>query len=349
VPNDQSKNGDKGLIASLYDAVDAAIEDIEDLASRVAAFVRLHVELLVITPAIAAAVGLVGYWTWTRGLAVVEVGPILIDLLIGILFVSVLGYLAWRFKSEYWSDLTPEDEDRLHIDASHGNKWAFWVIVKDRIEWLALFGVLYFALSDFAGAANPHARDLVIRWEVTSEQVYQRRYQSPVWPGGASGVTWCVGYDGGHQTAAVILADWIQHPQRMQLASTAGLTGTDAKAYLPEVRHIRTDWPMCVDVLDQRMLPRYTAMARQAYGRAFDLQTPRVQGALISEVLNRGPGMAGNRRIERRVIRDVCLPARDAQCVAVQLEASCRVWANDPVNGSGLCNRRRAEAAVARG
>jgi GH24 family phage-related lysozyme (muramidase) len=74
-----------------------------------------------------------------------------------------------------------------------------------------------------------------------------------------------------------------------------------------------------------------------------------VQCALISEVYNRGEAMAGNRRAERRRIRDDCLPAQDAECVARALEASCRVWANDSINGAGLCARRRAEAAIARG
>lgn len=94
---------------------------------------------------------------------------------------------------------------------------------------------------------------------------------------------------------------------------------------------------------------RYRAAARRAYGRAFDGAPYRVQCALISEVYNRGEAMAGARRVHRRAIRDECLPKADAACVARQLELSCAVWANDSINGAGLCARRRAEAAIARG
>ena len=33
------------------------------------------------------------------------------------------------------------------------------------------------------------AFDLIVEFEVSSEQVYTRKYRGPIWPGGASGVT----------------------------------------------------------------------------------------------------------------------------------------------------------------
>lgn len=310
-------------------------------------FLRDNVELFLIVPLIAVALAAVWYWSYMQGTSMLELGAILIDYLVALLPVTLLGYLAWRWKKEYWYDLTPEDEERLHIDASHGNWSSFWLIVKDRLEWLVMFAVLYGAFTSLAGA-NPHARELVIRWEVTSQATYSKRYIHPVWPGGASGVTWGIGYDGGHQPAHLIAKDWGFHHSVDRLVETAGVVGENARRQLPRYRDIATTWTQAVHVLDKVMLPRYESLARQAYGRHFAHQDERVQAALISEVLNRGVSMAGDRRKERRYIRDVCLPAADAECVAQQLELSCRVWAGTP-NGPGLCNRRRAEARVARG
>lgn len=318
---------------------------------KILAFLRRHIEVVGIVPGVLGLMYLAWWATWGRGLPLLELGPILTDYLVGLLPVVVLGYLAWRFKAEYWYDLDEQAEKELHERAANGNKSAFWVIVKDRLEWLALFGVLYFAFSSFAGATNPATqctRDLLVRWEITSEAAYVRRYQSPIWPGGASGVTWGIGYDGGHQAAPVILREWSAHVHAPRLATTAGIVGESARAALPAYRDIVVPWAMAVDVLDAASIPRYMAQARQAYGRHFDTAPDGVRCALTSETYNRGAAMSGSRRIERRVIRDQCLPARDAECVALQLEASCRVWANDARNGPGLCNRRKDEARAAR-
>lgn len=309
-------------------------------------FLRSHVELLLVIPALLALLVGLAYYQWYEGLPTVEWNALLFDGLRGLAVVSLLGYLAWRFKAEYWHDLTREDEQRLHKQIEEGSIAAFFVVLKDRVEWLVLFGVLLYAYSSFAGA-NPHTRDLIVRWEVSSQAAYDARYQRPIWPRGQSGITWGIGYDGGHQSPATIARDWAAHPAAYRLTGTAGLTGEAARAALPAYRDILVSWAQAIDVLDRRSIPRYEAMARQAYGRHFDFQSLEVRAALTSETYNRGASMTGDRRLERRVIRDVCLPSRDARCVAEQLRRSCRVWANDPVNGSGLCNRRLAEAQVA--
>lgn len=319
---------------------------------RLLSFLRRHIEVSAIVPALLVLLAAAWALTWYRGQPALEVGPILTDYLVGLLPVALLGYLAWRFKAEYWYDLDAEAEKDLHERAANGNRNALWVIVKDRLEWLVMFGVLYFAFSSFAGATTPATqctRDLLVRWEITSQQVYMRRYQWPIWPGGASGITWGIGYDGGHQPAHIIVREWEAHEHRQRLSTTSGIIGERARQALPSYRDIVVPWRMAVDVLEAASIPRYRAAARRAYGRHFDTAPPGVQCALTSETYNRGESMAGSRRAERRVIRDECLPRGDAECVARQLEASCRVWAGDERLGGGLCARRRDEARAARG
>lgn len=313
-------------------------------------WLRTHIEITAILPLLLVAMAAAWWISWSRGLPMLEVGPILLDYLVGLVPTALLGYLAWRWKSEYWHDLSPEDETNLHRDAAGGNRWAFWLIVKDRLEWVVLFVLLLFSFGMFSGTANAAdgARELIVRWEVGGAPRYHAQLRRPIWPGGASGITWGIGYDGGHQHRDTILRDWGKHPAAPRLATTAGIVGMDARAALPAYRDIDVIWADALRVLDSSSLPAYRAQARRAYGRAFDAAPQGVQDALTSEVYNRGTSMAGPKRAERRRIRDVCLPAGDAECVARALEASCRVWAGTP-NGRGLCNRRRDEARVARG
>lgn len=319
-------------------------------------FIRQHVEVLVWLPVTLLLLAGGWYVTWRMGLAVIEVGPILMDMVVKAGGALVILWIAWLAKKVYWDDLTDRDERLLKSvlgDPQSDAGRAKWMLVFDRVQYVVMVLLVSLAWS-VAQARTPEAecvRDLIVRWEVGSQQQYVRRYQNPIWPGGASGVTWGLGYDGGHQPRAVIREDWWMHPERERLSTTAGIVGEAARVALPRYRDIVVQWPDAARVFDERSAPRYARQARQAYGEGFDRAPVGVRCALVSETYNRGPGMAGERRRERRVIRDVCLAANpvDSRCVAEQLEASCRVWANDPVNGRGLCARRLDEARVARG
>ncbi|UZW62754.1 hypothetical protein [Lysobacter enzymogenes] len=194
---------------------------------------------------------------------------------------------------------------------------------------------------------SPAAVDLIVRWEVTSESRYTRSLLWPVWPGGASGITWGIGYDGGLQTERDIRSAWSAHPAVDRLAATAGLVGERAKVALPQYRDIATSYPLAYGVFADVSLPAYRASARSAFrSTPFDALPADAQGALVSLVYNRGASMTGSRNTEKRTIRDECLPAADVRCIATQLRAMCRLWAGTP-NGLGLCNRRKDEARLA--
>ena len=187
---------------------------------------------------------------------------------------------------------------------------------------------------------------LIVRWEVVSPARYTRLYQGVIWPGGASGPTWGIGYDGGHQSPAAIERDWSAHPRRHDLAQTAGFTGKRAQLALPRWRGITTPFSYAKAVFTDRTLPAYALQARRALGQNFEAMPDGAQAALFSLGYNRGWAMLGTRNTEKRVIRDVCIPARDSACVAQQLRAMCRIWQGTP-NYTGLCGRRKDEARVA--
>jgi hypothetical protein len=195
----------------------------------------------------------------------------------------------------------------------------------------------------------PAAVELIIRWEVSGEAQYLRRLRSPIWPGGASGITWGIGYDGGHTTAPNIRADWAAHAEAERLAGAAGIAGTKARDALSRFADIDVPWPLARGVFADRSLPAYRRRARSAFGHEdFDALPAPAQGALVSLVYNRGASMVGGRNTEKRAIRDQCVPAGDVHCVAAQLRAMCRLWAGTP-NGVGLCRRRNDEARLAEG
>lgn len=186
------------------------------------------------------------------------------------------------------------------------------------------------------------AVDLIVRWEVTSPSYYARRLAQPIWPGGASGITWCIGYDGGHQTSQVILEEWSTHPQRERLATTAGLTGSRAKSVLQQYRDITTGYQDCVVVFETRTLVEYERRTRRAFPH-YERMRPLAKGALVSLVYNRGASMTGDSRREMKNIRDQC--EVDYACIAAEIRSMTRLWKGSTIE-NGMNARREAEALL---
>lgn len=195
---------------------------------------------------------------------------------------------------------------------------------------------------------SPAAVAHIIRWEVSSPAYYTRALQWPIWPGGASGVTWGIGYDGGHQSRQVILADWHAHPQAARLAESSGITGTAARDALGRFRDIITPFEHAAEVFANASLPVYHRSTVRAYGDGLHQLPPDAQGALVGNTYNRGGSMVGSRNAEKRAIRDECIPARDLACIAAQLRAQCRLWRGTSLE-AGLCGRREDEARLVEG
>lgn len=190
------------------------------------------------------------------------------------------------------------------------------------------------------------AVSLIARWEVGSPSQYERRYKRPIWPQGQSGITWCIGYDGGHQIKVVIEDDWREHPEVVDLASTAGITGGRAKSILPRYQHIITGYDYCLEVFTERSLIEYERRTKRAFGDGYLLLRPLARGALVSLVYNRGASMVGNSRREMKAIRDECVPVQDYACIAREIRSMKRLWKGTNIQ-NGMDARREAEAILA--
>lgn len=193
---------------------------------------------------------------------------------------------------------------------------------------------------------HPDAVALIVRYEVSSPANYRARLQGVICPGGASGPTWGLGYDAGHQSAARIRREWAMHPDVERMATASGVTG-DAACRAWRSRHldIRVPLPLAQDVFDSTMMPTWLGATRRTYP-GIELMTGQAEGALVSNSFNRGTSMLGDRAREKREIRDTCVPNVDAPCTASQLRAQCRIWKGTTLE-RGLCSRRDAEGQLA--
>lgn len=186
--------------------------------------------------------------------------------------------------------------------------------------------------------------EFIAKWEVGGRALYERRYQRPIWPGNAaSGVTIGIGYDLGHNSVEMILADWKGHPDRGYLAAMSGFKGQAAANLAAKRQFVVTPWPLAMRVFADPSIVRYQRIAERAFGKGMRELKPDTYGMLVDLVYNRGGNMVGSARLEMRHIRDVCVPERDDACVAQQLRAMKRIWRGAKL-GKGLMARREDEA-----
>lgn len=188
------------------------------------------------------------------------------------------------------------------------------------------------------------AFDLVVDEEVSSRAVYEKRYRHPEWPGGASGVTWGIGYDGGQSSRATIVGDWTHKEaddEVSAMAECAGITGNAARSFLPQVRNrIDVSWDVAIDVFSNHDVPKYVGLVRSHLPN-IELLSPDCLGALFSLVYNRGPSfeMASDRYREMRAIK-VHMAAKEFAKIPAEFRSMKRLWNN------GLVGRREREAIL---
>jgi uncharacterized protein (TIGR02594 family) len=190
------------------------------------------------------------------------------------------------------------------------------------------------------------AIDLIMEFEVSSKEVYERKYRKPIWPGVSSGVTIGIGYDVGHTSRQRLREDWagvIPDAMITALESAVGVTGRPAAALAEQLKAtVDVAWEAAKKVYLDRMLPRWTKVVEQALPNTGALSADRL-GALVSLALNRGADFSSNAD-RRKEMRNIKAHMANSQfgLIPAELRAMKRLWPTV----EGLKRRREAEAKL---
>lgn len=194
------------------------------------------------------------------------------------------------------------------------------------------------------GTISQAAIDLIVNAEVSGKQVYERKYQHPEWPGGASGITIGIGYDCGYQTGPQLWLDWsgkIPDDMIFALDKVVGLKGNTARDALTSIRNrVTVPWDAAMAVFSNTDVPRWIASTEAALPNA-NLLSPDSLGALVSLCYNRGADFVSgsDRRMEMRNIK-AHMQAKEFAKIPQEFRNMKRVWPEM----KGLRDRRDAEA-----
>lgn len=189
---------------------------------------------------------------------------------------------------------------------------------------------------------------LIVEEEVSSEQVYTRRYRRPEWPGASSGATVGIGYDLGQTAPETIRADWrgrVSAAMLEAMVSASGYTGEMGRVATARVRHlIDIPWTTAIAVHRECVLPRWEKITRDALPNCHMLSGDSF-GALVSLTFNRGPSYSrvGERYREMRAIR-AHMQVERFGAIPAEIRSMRRLWP-DLI---GLQKRRDREAELFR-
>lgn len=196
-------------------------------------------------------------------------------------------------------------------------------------------------------AVSERTVGLIVMFEVSSPDAYERRYRHPVWPQGRSGITVGIGYDVGYVRPAALALDWqgqLPPAQIDLLAPACGVTGPAARALLARTRDVDIPYENAMAVFRGVTLRQTAAVVEAALPNAARLH-PDSFGALVSLVYNRGASfrLAGERYAEMRQIREDMAAAR-FDAVPGRIRAMKRLWDQPALRG--LVRRRELEAVL---
>jgi len=187
--------------------------------------------------------------------------------------------------------------------------------------------------------------DQLIHHEIVSPSYYSRYLESPIWPGGSSGVTIGIGYDLGYNRVTQIQKDWvgkISDADLEKLKKTAGLKAESAKKVINRLKTINISFDAAKQVFSESTLPQYAASTKKAYPGVEKLHQD-AQAALLSLVYNRGSSMSGSKRKEMAAIKPLVLQ-KNYDGIAQEIRNMKRLWVGKGL--SGLLKRRDDEASL---
>ena len=190
------------------------------------------------------------------------------------------------------------------------------------------------------------ATNLITGFEVGSASLYTQRYQSPVWPGGNSGVTIGIGYDLGYCSTAAFTRDWqgiLPDPHQGALSPTCTAKADKAQPLVaqPEIKAVKVSWDQASRQF-ARFLPQVINETAAAFPNCAALPADSL-GALVSLVYNRGSDTSASKpnRAEMATIKQL-MAASNFAAVPEQIRAMKRLWPTVP----GLMQRRELEAKL---
>ena len=192
------------------------------------------------------------------------------------------------------------------------------------------------------------AEDLIVLFEVSNATTYDRLYQRPAWPGGASGVTIGVGYDLSFIRPEWLQEDWGPYLDAVTIKRLEGacrLKGAGAKLFCERNKDLRIPWRLAHPQFQFVLLPRFIAQTLLALPKAETFAEDAL-GALVSLTYNRGASYRknGSRYLEMRQIYLATESGR-AEAIPGYIRNMVHLWEGQP-GLRGLVTRRRLEAAL---
>ncbi|CDX15184.1 exported hypothetical protein [Mesorhizobium sp. ORS 3324] len=202
---------------------------------------------------------------------------------------------------------------------------------------------------------SPDAVRMIVMFEVTSEKAYTMRYQRPVWPRGASGVTFGIGYDIGYVQKQRLSDDWkdfIDDKQIDYLSKACGVTGKPAKTLTRRLQDVSVPYAVAYKEFNELVLPRFVGVTENALLKDnTDRLSAASLGALVSLTYNRGPSFtipeAKDPRGRYREMRNIRhhLFEKKPELIPAEIRSMKRIWEGNP-DMAGLLVRRELEAKL---
>ncbi|MBP2082949.1 MULTISPECIES: hypothetical protein [Pseudomonas] len=259
-----------------------------------------------------------------------------------------LGAMAWATTRRAQAAPTPFDTELAQAIASNDLSFTG----ADREKFMVYPGDQPRSQGGYRGHPSDRqistsARSLIVACEVTSEANYRSKLQSPIWPGGESGVTIGIGYDLGYTTAANFRSDWarlLPEPTVVRLARCCGTKGRPASQKTRELRDDKVGWTESNTQFDAYL--RYVVgQTEDTFKNCSHLHLDSF-GALVSLIYNRGASLSrtSDRRREMREIYAL-MRDRDFGAIPTKFRDMKRLWKDDP-QARGLLKRRELEALL---
>jgi hypothetical protein len=153
------------------------------------------------------------------------------------------------------------------------------------------------------------AIDLIIRYEVSSKEHYEKVLSKPEWPGLESGITVGIGYDLGYNDEDKVEEDWSPYISQDQISAMkkyCGKTGRAAQRVLSTAQdEIDIPWDAAYNMFLNKIIPKWTNIVMEILPNTNKLSGDSL-GALVSLTFNRGPSFNSpkDRCLEMRNIKE---------------------------------------------